>query len=263
MNKCSSVVPQHHRTGRLFFLCLTFLAGLLSAAGVSAADGGISLGQTRVIFDSSRKSEKVTVNNQSDRVYLINSRVFRTPDGSAGGTDALPFMVTPPLFRLESNSRNTVLVMRNDTSALPADRESVFYLSFLSIPAVTRPLDTSVADGAMQPRLSVGIRSVIKLFYRPQGLVMTSAEAPERLTFSLNGNTLHAENPTPYYLTLASLQIGSSVVDVREQGAMIPPYAGRDYRITGSAGEVSWAVIDDYGTFSRTYHSAVSQVGLN
>lgn len=256
MNK-STMMSGYSLAGRACFVCLTALAGLLPAAGVSAADGGISLGQTRVIFDSSRKSEKVTVNNQSDRVYLINSRVLRTPGGSAGNTDVVPFMVTPPLFRLESHSRNTVLVVRNDTSALPADRESVFYLSFLAIPAVTRPSDSAVTDGAMQPRLSVGIRSVIKLFYRPQGLSMTPAAAPEKLTFSLSGNTLHAENPTPYYLTLARLQADGRSVDVREQDPMIPPYAGRDYRIAGGAGEVSWSVIDDYGGVSGTYRQAV------
>lgn len=252
----NTMMSRYPLTGRVFFVCLTALAGFLSAPSVSAADGGISLGQTRVIFEGERKSEKVTVNNQSDRVYLINSRVLRTPDFTAGPADTVPFMVTPPLFRLESHSRNAVLVMHNDASALPADRESVFYLSFLAIPAVSKPADNS-ADDMMQPRVSVGIRSVIKLFYRPQGLGMSAEAAAEKLHFTVNNGVLHAENPTPYHLTLAHLQADGRAVDVRAQDPMIPPYEGRDYRITGGTGEVSWSVIDDYGGVSMTYRQTV------
>nr|MDQ6119426.1 fimbria/pilus periplasmic chaperone [Klebsiella pneumoniae subsp. pneumoniae] len=64
---------------------------------------------------------------------MIKADVFATPDGRNTQTDpksAVPFMVTPPLFRLEPNSQNSVLIVRNGAAQLPADRESVFYLSF-------------------------------------------------------------------------------------------------------------------------------------
>lgn len=256
MNQHSETIL-HNRGIRMILWCLTALAGIIYTAVVMAADGGISIGQTRVIFEGNRKSEKITVTNQSSRVYLINSRVLRMPDGKGSETDSLPFMVTPPLFRLESGSRNTVLVVRNDTSALPSDRESVFYLSVLAIPAVSKPADNSEADDMMQPRMSVGIRSVIKLFYRPSGLPMSAAEAQEKLHFTVKDGMLHAENPTPYYLTLAELLTDGTPVDVREQNPMIPPYTGRDYSIKGRVREVSWSVIDDYGGISRIYRSEV------
>lgn len=239
---------------------LTALAGcalMLAGACVQAAGGGISTGQTRVIFGSGQKSEKVTLTNQGDRVYLINSRVQRSPDGGAELSGAVPFMVTPPLFRLESDSRNTVMVVRNDTSGLPADRESVFYLSFLAIPAVSRPDEDGSAGEQLQPRVSVGIRMVIKLFYRPAGLAVPVQDAPEKLVFTLRGNLLRAENMTPYYQTLAQLRMNGQTVDVREQGAMIAPYTGTDYRITGPAGEVSWSVINDYGGVSPLYRAVL------
>lgn len=239
---------------------LPALAGcvlMLAWTGVQAAGGGISTGQTRVIFGGDQKREKVTLTNQSDRVYLINSKVLQSPDGGAEPPETVPFMVTPPLFRLESDSRGTVMVVRNDTSALPADRESVFYLSFLAIPAVSRPDKEGSTGEQLQPRVSVGIRSVIKLFYRPAGLAVSAQDAPEKLTFTREGNVLHAENPTPYYQTLAQLRVNGQVVDVREQGAMIAPYAGADYRITGQGGEVSWSVINDYGGVSPLYRAAL------
>lgn len=239
-------------------LWLTVLLGVMHSAHAVAADGGISVGQTRVIFSDKQNSAKVTLKNHSDRVYLINSRVLRTPDGRDDATQAstVPFLITPPLFRLESGARNAVLVVRNNTTALPADRESVFYLSFLAIPAVSQPADEGL-DGGMQPRVSVGIRTVIKLFYRPSALGLAVDAAPEKLVFTRNGALLHVDNPTPYYQTLANLTVGGQAVDIRAQGAMIAPFSQGDYRTTGAGKAVSWAVIDDYGGLSRTYQSAL------
>lgn len=255
MNQQTGTVKRCRPRGLILWCITAMMAGVFTDGAV-ASDGGISLSRTRVIFEGDRRSEKVTVTNQSGRVYLISSRVLSTPDQKAGGQETLPFIMTPPLFRLESGTRNAVLVVRNDTSVLPYDRESVFYLSFLAIPAVSKPAGSS-ADDVMHPRLSVGIRSVIKLFYRPPGLDISAAQAAEKLNFTVKDGVLYAENPTPYYLTLASLQADHGEVDLRQQDRMLPPYGSRDYRISGGAGTVSWAVIDDYGGVSKTYSQRV------
>ncbi|EKT62035.1 molecular chaperone [Providencia burhodogranariea] len=225
--------------------------GVIFLTAVSQAEGGLSLSQTRVVFDGKAKSAKVTLNNQSDRVYLVNSRVLATPDGSAKQTEALPFIVTPPLFRLEKQSRNTILISRNDTSVLPAGRESIFYLSFLAIPSVKK---NGEAEDGMTTQVSFGIRTVIKLFYRPSGLEMPVSAAPEKLTFVQQGSQLKVTNPTPYYLTLAQLQLDGQPVNVREQGAMISPFSSQSYQVKGPANEINWSVINDYGGLSETFH---------
>ncbi|HAT1515439.1 TPA: molecular chaperone [Morganella morganii] len=223
------------------------------------AEGGLSLSQTRVIFDAKARSAKVTLNNQSDRVYLVKSRVLLTPESTTPTTAAVPFMVTPPLFRLEKESRNTVLIARNDTSALPTDRESVFYLSFLAIPAVKKNDDTALfseeAAGMMAPQVSLGIRTVIKLFYRPSGLSLPPAAAASKLTFAQRGMQLSVNNPTPYYVTLARLTVNGQSIPVRETGAMIAPFASRDYSTSGitQANTVTWSVITDFGGVSDEY----------
>lgn len=230
--------------------------GLLWAS-VGLADGGLSLSQTRVVFDGKAKSAKVTLNNQSDRVYLINSRVLATPEASSQTAEVMPFMVTPPLFRLEKESRNTVLIAKNDTSTLPTDRESVFYLSFLAIPAVNNPANQAATDkdeGTTTTQVSLGIRTVIKLFYRPSGLAMPAAAAPEKLTFSQQGTQLVVKNPTPYYLTLAQLTLDGRAVNVREQGAMIAPFAEQTYEVKGgTANRIEWSVITEFGGVSELF----------
>jgi len=245
------------RKPRAWLMILGLLCGMVLGMPASQADGGLSLSQTRVVFDGKAQSAKVTLNNQSDRVYLINSRVLPTPDATGQAGEVMPFMVTPPLFRLEKESRNTVLIAKNDTSKLPTDRESVFYLSFLAIPAVsnqTREATSDEDEGATTTQVSLGIRTVIKLFYRPSGLAMPAAAAPEKLTFTQRGTQLVVKNPTPYYVTLAQLTLDGRGVNVREQGAMIAPFSEETYAVKGAAASrIEWSVITEFGGVSELF----------
>ncbi|ENY6786362.1 molecular chaperone [Providencia rettgeri] len=250
MNRLPRSLPQ-------WMMMLSLLGGLVLSPFASLAEGGLSLSQTRVVFEGKAQSAKVTLNNQSDRVYLINSRVLPTPDATGQTGEVMPFMVTPPLFRLEKESRNTVLIAKNDTSKLPTDRESVFYLSFLAIPAVNTPAREATSDvdeGTTTTQVSLGIRTVIKLFYRPSGLGMPAAAAPEKLTFAQNGTQLVVTNPTPYYVTLAQLTLDGRGVNVREQGAMIAPFSNETYTVKGPvASRIEWSVITEFGGVSERF----------
>lgn len=229
-------------------MCIGFSVPLL------AAEGGLRLSQTRVVFEGSSNSTKVTLTNNSDQVYLIKGDVMNTPEGNAQ-LPAPPFMITPPLSRLEAQSQNTSLVIRNGTVALPTDRESVFYLSLLAIPST--PKGINAEENMTNAQVSVGIRNVIKLFYRPAKLPMNAEQAANKLTFRQVGQQLEISNPTPYYLTLAELKTDSQVVDVRNVDAMIAPFSMNHYPATGKVSQVEWRVITDFGGAGPTYHAKV------
>lgn len=245
-------------------LCLTVMMSLLSSfflnSTLSRAEGGLSISQTRVVFDAKAKSTKVTLSNQSDRVYLVSSRVLSAPDSDRQKIEALPFMVTPPLFRLEKESRNSVLISKNDTSVLPTDRESVFYLSFLAIPSVEKNRvlepETDTEIGMTTTQVSFGIRTVIKLFYRPSGLSLSAAEAPKKLIFEQHGSQLIVNNPTPYYVTFAQLTINEKNVNVRDQGAMMAPFSTHAYLLKEGEkiNRITWSVINEFGGISELFH---------
>lgn len=217
-----------------------------------ATERGISLSQTRVIFDGNLKNAKITINNQSERVYLVKSSVQVTPEKEVI-SENIPFMVTPPLFRLERNSRNTVLIIANDVSSLATDRETVFYLSFLAIPSVNK-IDQDKND-VLQSQVSIGIRSVIKLFYRPNGLNYPINSAPGDLIFKKVNDQLRIENPTPYHINLAQLKIDNKLFDLREKSTMLAPYSTQEYSLKGNVRQVSWSVITDHGGLSQLYHT--------
>lgn len=220
-----------------------------------AVERGISLSQTRVIFDGSLKSTKITINNQSERVYLIKSSVQVTPEKEAytSDSDNVPFMITPPLFRLEENSRNTILVIANDVSNLATDRESVFYLSFLAIPSVNKIEHDK--DNVLQSQVSIGIRTVIKLFYRPKGLNYPINSAPGDIIFQQVNSQLRIENPTPYYINLAQLNINDNSFNLRDKSSMLAPLSTQYYPLKEKVRQVSWSTITDYGGLSQLYHA--------
>ncbi|UBX50474.1 molecular chaperone [Providencia alcalifaciens] len=225
-----------------------------------AAEGGLRLAQTRVVFDAANPNAKIAIKNSSSQVYLIKADVINTPEGNAN-KPAPPFIATPPMFRLEKESQNTLLIVRNGTTALPTDRESVFYLSLLAIPATTK---ANTPEGEMtSAQVSVGIRNVIKLFYRPKGLTMSVATASSQLAFHHQGEHITVSNPTPYYITLAQLSVDQHPVDVRELGPMIAPFSTQVYPVKGSATRAEWKVITDYGDMSTTYQGNIQSGAIS
>lgn len=238
------------------FTILVFFSTLLIAAHVYSAGDGIRLGQTRVIFNAENNNAKAVIKNSSQQVYLIKSEVMNTPDGNDPKLTKPPFIVTPPMFRLEKESTGTALIVRNGTSKLPTDRESVFYLSLLAIPSVSKAGISG--ENMTNAQVSVGIRNVIKLFYRPEGLKPAFSEAAEKLVFRQNGNLVQVSNPTPYYLTLAALSFDQKPVNVRDMNPMIAPFSANTYPVAGAVSEVQWSVITDFGDISQAFKAVVT-----
>ncbi len=214
-----------------------------------AHSAGIKLPQTRVIFNSKDKGALATIQNQGDNVYLVKASVLNEVNTSS---KAVPFAVTPPLFRLEPHNQQTVRIVRQGNGSLPADRESVFYLSFLAIPSTT---ETSNTDN----RVAIGLQTVIKLFYRPERLAMSSEKAATELTFQQQGELLIVSNPTPYYLTLGSVSVAGKTLPFGEAGQMIAPFSQATYPHSGHATAATWTVINDYGGISAPNQATISK----
>ncbi|WP_300006036.1 molecular chaperone [uncultured Cedecea sp.] len=222
---------------------------LLLHAFLSAHAKGISLSSTRVIVNASEPGAVVTVRNNSQSPWLIRARAQLHPDSSA----TAPFTVTPPLFRIEPDSNNTVRILNMDPAGLPADRESVFYLSFLAIPASDKLADS--ATPAVAARVTIGVESVIKLFYRPQKIENKTASAND-LKADYKNNVITLQNVTPWYQTLSQLTLNGKHIPVRDTGAMLAPFSSKAFpvpeKITAPV-NVSWSVINDLGVESDTH----------
>ncbi|MEY0604583.1 fimbrial biogenesis chaperone, partial [Providencia huaxiensis] len=124
-----------------------------------------------------------------------------------------------------------------------SDRESLFFFHATMIAGQTGKVD---GDG-----LNIGYDHVIKVFYRPKNLKITSDEAQKQLAFQTKGNQLKVFNDSPYYVNPAQITINKQRVDMSmEKGnTTIAPYSSLSYPISShmQKGTVIWRAITDLG----------------
>lgn len=225
-------------------LCL-LISNTVLAQVQDNASPGISFYVLRVIYpEGEKQGVTLTAYNKSPASYLMQSWINPVDpatgdvDLSRHGTPVMPFIVTPPLARLEANGELALRIRRNDMP-LPRDRESVFFISMKALPA-------QQPDGE---QMVMTVVSSIKLFYRPAGLAKRAvADMAPKLTFSRSGDQLTAINPTPYWLTFSRLAVGQVALDKPALRLMVPPFGRQSYTLPATAsGKVSWQLIDEDG----------------
>lgn len=208
------------------------LAGLFAALS-PYAHAGVVVGGSRVIYDANKKEVSLSIKNPEEKgAYLIQTWV---DNESPTNTAKTPFIITPPLFRLDAGQENLQRIVFAGSN-LPIDRESVFWLNVKSIPSVERT-ETN--------RLLISVNTRIKLFYRPTGLGDLSGEAYKQLKFVQQGNSLRITNSTPYYVSFRQLMVGGKKVS---EPGMVPPKGELTHSLpAGVVGKVTWKAINDYG----------------
>lgn len=207
------------------------LVPLLAFTLTSPALAGIEVGGTRLIFDANKKEATLSVRNpEKNSAYLIQSWL---DNGNEHDQTKIPFIITPPLFRLDGGQENQLRVI--NTGALPQDRESIYWLSVKSIAATAPSVN----------QLQISVRTRIKMIYRPAALKDGAAEAYKKLSVTQNGNKVVLTNPTPYFISLHTLYVGSS--EITEAG-MVPPLGSHTLTApAGASGKISWRAINDFG----------------
>lgn len=223
------------RTGILIILLLCIPAGY----------AGVIINTTRVIFPGNQDSTEIQLTNSGEIPSLVQSWVDEGDINSSPETSGAPFMLVPPVTRIAGGSGQQ-LKIRILKNSLPRDRESVFYLNVVDIPAKT---------AATGNTLQLALRTRIKLLYRPDLLPLPPDAVPEQISVSLSGETLILKNPAPYYFTLSALVSGNSNTPSHISTVMLAPYSESRVTYTGhlSAGEsVTLISINDKGRSIRT-----------
>ncbi|MGN7975394.1 molecular chaperone [Serratia plymuthica] len=219
----------------------TLVAALLMMFWVPA-QAGVVVGGTRLIYDGAKKESALNISNPDAEPYLIQSWV----DAQEGDSAKAPFIITPPLFRLDGGQNNLLRVVRAGGN-LPSDRESLYWLNVKAIPSVEKKDNT----------LQIAIKTRIKLIYRPQGLSGNLEEAVGKLTWQRSGNALRVTNPSPYYLTFFNLKLNGSAV---AGSTMVAPQATASFPLSAggsTGGNLSWQIINDYGGTGKTFASTL------
>lgn len=220
-----------------------FITMLALGLFITRVQAGVVIGSTRVIYPAEKKAVSLTVmNDKTSGVYLVQSWIESNVKGNSS-----PFIITPPLFRINSGEDNLLRIVFVG-GQLPQDRESVFWINVKSIPAID---DSAEAENTLQ----MVMRSRIKLFYRPADLPSTPEMSWKNLDIHQEGDQLIIKNTGAYYVSLYSLTIdGKEYNDV----SMVPPKS-QIVLIAKKVSQVTWRAINDYGAITPAVHCQLQE----
>lgn len=215
---------------------MKFVPSMLAAALIftaSVAQAGVVVGGTRMIYDGSKKESSLSVSNPDKVPYLIQSWV----DTTGGGAEKAPFMITPPLFRLDGGQNNVLRVVRAGGN-LSNSQETLYWLNIKSIPSGSKEEGKNT--------LQVAVKTRIKLIFRPQGLKGVPEEVTKNLKWQRSGSQLQVTNPTPFYMNFQQVTVGGKEV---KEATYVAPMSSASFALPAGAagGSVQWKIISDYG----------------
>ncbi|WP_380180254.1 molecular chaperone [Kalamiella sp. sgz302252] len=227
---------------KFFYLILITAITVISE---NIAFAGIVITGTRIIYPSDAREVSVKITNKGKRPVLIQSWI---DDGDTEATPdkiSVPFVLTPPINRVEPEKGQTLRISYTGAN-LPADRETVYWLNVLEIPA-KNPL---LKDKNL---LQMAFRTRIKLFFRPTSLKDDANEAINALTWRQAGQQVIANNPTPYHVSLIKIDINGKEKSVD----MVMPFSEKAFNIAGKPGaKITGSYVNDYGSV-REFESQI------
>lgn len=224
----------------MHFISKALLISAALTASFSNAYAGVIIGGTRVIFDGGKKEASISINNADSVPYLIQSWV----DMPEGNANKAPFIVTPPLYRLDGGQQNIERILLS--GSLPQDKENLFWLNIKAIPSASK----------QENSLQIAVKTRIKLIYRPSGLKGTTPEEQaNKLTWSRSGNKLKVTNPTQYVINFNEISVGDKKLD---EVSWVAPGATAVFSLPAGANgnHISFKVINDYGSPGRMYQAS-------
>ena len=223
----------------MHFIRTTGLAVALLPLALMTANAGVIIGGTRVIFEGAKKEATINITNPDNTPYLIQSWIDMQ-DGVSGKT---PFIITPPLYRLDGGQKNLERIVM--TGSLPQEQESLFWLNIKAIPSASKQMNA----------LQIAVKTRIKLIYRPDGLrASTPEEQATKLTWQQSGNAIQVNNPTPYVISFNEITLGGRKLD--DVTYVLPGASARFLLPEGVSGHsLTFKVINDYGS-PGTAHQA-------
>lgn len=227
-------------------LLLLLFFGLL--LNTTSALAGIVINSTRVIYPEEKSEVTVRLESENDYSSLVQSWIDNGNKDESIKKIKVPFLLLPPITRIEPHQGQTLRIhYLGEGFTLPADRESVFWLNVLDIP----PRSSGKAENLLQ----MAIRTRIKLFFRPNTLKgASSSNAAEKVIWRQVKNDkkalLEAENRSPFYVSITSVEARSGNKTVNAEGKMIAPFSKATYAFGDNniaVRKFTYFYINDYG----------------
>lgn len=221
---------------------------LLLAFASTVSAKNIIVNGTRFIYPASDKEVTVQLTNTADRPALVQTWLDTGNPEQSPDTISTPFSITPPITRVDGKAGQTLRIRALNKSAIPTDRESIWYLNILEIPP--KPTTTKAQGESV---LQLAIRSRFKFIYRPDNLGDRD-NAAEKLILKASGKNLKIENPTPFFITVSKITKGSGSA-LNSSTVMIAPKSAQSVSLKAEVRANEKLIvsnINDYGSDTET-----------
>lgn len=212
---------------------------LLSIFITFTAQSAVIISGTRVVYPEKDKEVSLKMTNNGKSPVLIQSWIDSGERDSRPDTAQAPFTLTPPINRVNPGKGQSLRI-RYTGESLPTDKESLFYLNVLEIPA-------KVNNTEGKSMLQMAFRSRLKVFFRPAGLAINASDAQQQVTWSRMGTTVTATNPTPYFINVAYFAADREGKVSLGNGGMIAPGGTKAFTLSRNTENYYPFIINDYG----------------
>ena len=225
--------------------------GLVAALLAGSAGASVTVGGTRVVYPLENREVTVKLTNDRAEPSLVQVWMDKGNADAKPGEASAPFVITPPIFRMDSKKSQTLRMMYTG-DALPQDKESVFWLNVLDVPPNT-------AKNVDVNTLQFAFRTRIKVFARPKGLPGTPEEAAGKVSWTVvpaadkKGFEVKVTNPTAYYVSFSEIDVvGGSQTFENDVGGMVEPRGTAQFPIKNlnavpANAHVKYKAISDFG----------------
>lgn len=205
----------------------TTLLTLFLSSNVSQA--AVVLNASRVVMEGTTE-KAITFDNTSDSPFIVQVEADKK-----GEPD---FIAMPPVFKIKEKGGQTVKIKLLST-ALPQDKESLFYLNFTQIPGTKKEANS-------ESQLSIIIKSRLKVIYRPKAVNVFSAKEESKVAYRIQSGKIVVSNDSPNVLSIRNISNEKHVL--AENITLMP---GKDFSVSlkdkSINGPLKAVMLNDYG----------------
>ena len=214
------------------------LAVLLSLFFCRQSMGAFVLNGTRFIYEEGKKNISFEVTNNTEKTY--GGQVWIDNTNQSDGVYMVP---QPPFFKVSPKQKQIIRIMNMDT-ALPKDRESLFWLNVQEVPPKPKVKD---GEGSV---LAIAMNTRVKLIYRPASVKDGRKNAEKLLKLEQRGSETWLKNPTPYYMAVVNVKHDGKDIalsdKVMKEVAQLKPFSDVNLGKKAS-GIISVDAVNDWG----------------
>lgn len=206
----------------------------------------IEINKDKFIFIESKNQEIIEIKNSINSDYFIQSWISHYDENN---DSELPFMITPPLFKIEKDEDYSLKIFKIDEIE-KKDRETLYKINIKRIPVLSDSDDN-------KNLLHISMNSVYNLIYRPISIEKNAVDAYKKIEFLKNqNNEFIINNPTPYFITLLNVHLEN--ISLISKSITIPPF--KKYNTKNKIkkdGLIKWKTIDQYGVEIKAIDKAI------